>query len=87
LPKFEKPQLKHVRYGASMTAMVVVAVMAVVAPMGMECLAAGTSVPSPTKESSAALGSTKKRGWQFFSLRDLINLFIIEMIGIIGRSI
>ena len=40
LTKFDKPQLKHVPYGASMTAVIVVAIVAVAAPVGMECLAA-----------------------------------------------
>jgi hypothetical protein len=39
---FGKPQLKHVPYGASMIAVVVVAVVAAAAPVGMECLATGT---------------------------------------------
>jgi hypothetical protein len=42
LPKFDKPQLKHVPYGASMIVVAVVAVVAATAPLGMECIAAGT---------------------------------------------
>jgi hypothetical protein len=48
LIKFDKPQLKHVPYGASMSAMAVVVVVAmavvvvvaVAAPVKMKCLAA-----------------------------------------------
>jgi hypothetical protein len=36
---FDKHQLNHVSYGASMTAVVVVAVVAADAPVGMERLA------------------------------------------------
>jgi hypothetical protein len=42
IDQVDKPQLKHVPYGASKTAVAVVAVVAVAAPVGMECIAAGT---------------------------------------------
>jgi hypothetical protein len=38
---FDKPQLNHVPYGASTALEVVVAIVAVAAPVGMERLAAG----------------------------------------------
>jgi hypothetical protein len=37
-----KPQLNHVPYGASMRAVVVVAMVAAAAPVEMECVAAGS---------------------------------------------
>jgi hypothetical protein len=39
---FGKSQLKHVPYGASMSAVAVEAVVAATAPVGMECLAVGS---------------------------------------------
>jgi hypothetical protein len=42
IDQFDKRRLKHVPYGASMTAVAVVAIVAAVAPVGMECLAART---------------------------------------------
>jgi hypothetical protein len=40
--KFVKPHLKHVPYGASTSAVAVVAVVVVAAPVGIECLAVGS---------------------------------------------
>jgi hypothetical protein len=44
LTKFGKPKLKHVLYAAYTSAVAMVVVVAVAAPVGMECLAA-RSVP------------------------------------------